>query len=161
MKGGNEAWFVTGGAKVSRVFRTFDRGRSWSSSVNPVPAGNPSSGLFSIAFLDSKRGFTVGGNYKAPALAALNGARTDTAGRTFVPAPISSAGFYSAVAALPGTNSELIAVGLAGSAASRDAGATWTVLDATPLNAAAFSDPRTGWAVGPKGTIVRWSAPTR
>lgn len=156
-RGGDEAWFVTGGARVSRVFRTKDGGLSWSAAAVPVPAGNASSGLFSVAFLDARRGFVSGGDYKRPELEALNGARTEDGGRTWKPSPVAPSGFFSALAALPWDPESLFAVGPGGSAVSRDAGRTWSSVDQTPLNAVAFAD-RTGWAVGPKGTIVRYAA---
>jgi photosystem II stability/assembly factor-like uncharacterized protein len=155
-KGSREGWFVTGGARMSRVFRTYDRGVAWSSSPNPVPAGNASSGLFSVAFLDAKTGFAAGGNYKEPGLAALNGSRSENGGRTWTPAPISESGFFSAVVAVPGVSARLLAVGPTGTAVSDDRGQTWRKVEATPLNAVAFSDADTGWAVGPKGTILRF-----
>ena len=67
----------------------------------------------------------------------------------------------SAVVAIPGTTSDLIAAGLAGEAISRDGGRTWSPLGDVPVNAVAFSDARTGWAVGPKGAILRYSASAR
>jgi photosystem II stability/assembly factor-like uncharacterized protein len=161
LKGTLQGWFVTGGAKMSRVFRTFDRGRSWSSAPNPQPAGNASSGLFSVAFLDPKTGFAVGGNYKEPDLAALNGTRTEDGGRTWTPAPVSPAGFFSAVVTVYGARSRLVAVGPIGTAVSDDRGLSWRKIDATPLNAVAFADENTGWAVGPKGTIVRFTSSPR
>jgi photosystem II stability/assembly factor-like uncharacterized protein len=157
-RGGQEAWFVTGGARVSRVFRTPDRGRTWSVAETPVPAGKASAGLFSVAFLDGSRGFVAGGDYKDARLAALNGARTEDGGKTWSPAPIAPSGFMSAVVAVPKTPADLVAVGLAGSAISHDAGRTWVSLGETPLNAVAFADARTGWAVGPKGTVLRFGA---
>jgi photosystem II stability/assembly factor-like uncharacterized protein len=156
LKGTLQGWFVTGGARMSRVFRTVNRGESWSSSGNPVPAGNPSSGLFSVAFLNSTTGFVVGGNYKEPGLAALNGARSENGGRTWTPTPVAESGFFSAVVAVPGRPTRLVAVGPTGTAISDDKGVTWRKLDATPLNAVAFANESTGWAVGPKGTIVRF-----
>ena len=102
LKGTLQGWFVTGGARMSRVFRTIDRGKSWSSAANPLPAGNASSGLFSVAFVDGQTGFAVGGNYKEPALAALNGTRSGNGGRNWTPAPVSESGFYSAVVTVPG-----------------------------------------------------------
>jgi photosystem II stability/assembly factor-like uncharacterized protein len=158
LAGTQQGWFVTGGARVARVFRTFDRGRSWSAAASPVPAGNASSGLFSVAFLDPKIGFVVGGNYKDPALAALNGARSKDGGRTWVPVPVSASGFYSAITAVPGLPNRLVAVGPMGTAVSEDQGRTWRHVDTTPLNAVAFFDAQTGWAAGPKGTIVRFRA---
>ncbi len=155
-KGGNDAWFVTGGAKVARVFHTADRGLTWTVAEAPVAAANASSGLFSVAFLDAKRGVVTGGDYKQPAFEGLNGARTEDGGATWVPAPLSKSGFFSAVAAVPGAGDRLVAVGLAGTAESRDAGKTWTLLDRTPYNAVAFGSDGAGWAIGPKGTISKF-----
>jgi photosystem II stability/assembly factor-like uncharacterized protein len=159
LKDGREAWFVTGGATAARVFRTADRGRTWTVSETPVSAANASSGLFSIAFLDSSRGYALGGDYKQPKFDGLNGARTEDGGRTWAPAPVSRTGFLSAVQAIPGTGADLVAVGLAGEAMSRDAGRTWTSRGDTPMNAVAFCAPGVGWAVGPKGTILRYAPP--
>ena len=159
-RGGKEAWFVTGGAEVARVFRTEDRGRTWTAAATPLPAGKATAGLFSVAFLDGMRGFVAGGDYKNAKLEALNGARTEDGGKTWTPAPISKAGFYSAVVAVPGTQSDLVAVGPAGSAISHDAGKTWSPLDSKPpLNAVAFAGSDVGWAVGSKGAIVRFAKP--
>lgn len=153
--GGKRAWFVTGGARVSRVFRTLDGGQHWNSSAAPVPAGNPSSGLFSVAFLDEARGFASGGDYKQPTLASLNGIRSDDGGKTWIAAPISMSGFYSAVVTVPGASGRFVAAGPVGIAVSDDAGKAWSSFDSTPLNAVAFGADGAGWAVGPKGTIVR------
>jgi photosystem II stability/assembly factor-like uncharacterized protein len=161
VKGGADAVFVTGGAKVARIFHTRDGGRSWTAAPTPAPAGNASSGLFSVAFLDPKRGFAAGGDYKQPAFAGLNGIRTEDGGATWTPAPLSATGFYSGVVPVPGSKEDLVAVGLAGSALSHDGGRTWTRWGDAPLNAVAFSDSRTGWAVGPKGAIVKFSSNSR
>ena len=50
VSGERNAWFATGGARVARVFRSTDRGRSWTVAETPVLTGNPSSGIFSLAF---------------------------------------------------------------------------------------------------------------
>jgi len=155
LPGGRDAWFVTGGAKVARVFHTKDLGRTWSVAETPAPNGNASSGLFSVAFLDARRGFAAGGDYKQPAFDGLNGIRTDDGGATWTPAPLSATGFYSAVVPVPGAKDVLVAVGLAGEAVSHDAGRTWSKTGDAPMNAAAFSAPGAGWAVGPKGTALK------
>jgi len=161
LAGGREAWFVTGGAKVARVFRTSDRGRSWSVADAPVPAGAASAGLFSLVFLDPQRGFAVGGDYKRPALESLNGARSEDGGASWIPAPVSPAGYFSAVRRVPATELGLIAVGPAGLARSADGGRAWTVEAGTPVNAVALAGAETGWAVGPKGTILKLKLPAR
>jgi photosystem II stability/assembly factor-like uncharacterized protein len=155
LKGGDDAWFVTGGAKVARVFHTKDRGRTWTAVETAAPNGNASSGLFSVAFLDAKRGYAAGGDYKQPAFKGLNGLRTEDGGATWTPAPLSATGFYSAVVPVPVAKDDLVAVGLAGEAVSHDAGRTWTKTGDVPMNAAAFTAAGAGWAAGPKGTVLR------
>src|SRR5207237_9831914 len=62
---GSSLWFGTGGS-AARVFRSTDRGRSWSASEVPAPTGAPSRGVFSVVFASDKRGALVGGDYEAP-----------------------------------------------------------------------------------------------
>jgi photosystem II stability/assembly factor-like uncharacterized protein len=156
--GGQDAWFVTGGAKPARVFHTSDRGRRWTAAATPLLPANASSGLFSVVFLDARRGVAVGGDYKDARVAGLNGVRTGDGGAAWTAAPVAPAGYYSAAAAVPGPDDRLVAVGLAGTAESRDGGRTWTVLDAAPWNAVAFGRDGSGFAVGPRGAIGRFGA---
>jgi photosystem II stability/assembly factor-like uncharacterized protein len=66
----------------------------------------------------------------------------------------------SGVAYIPATNGrELVAVGLAGTARSSDAGESWMMVDTVAFNSVAFASRSDGWAVGPKGRIAKW-APT-
>src|SRR5262249_31722621 len=53
------AWFVTGGARTARVFRSGDRGRNWEVSDTPVATGAASAGIFSIALRDKEHGMIV------------------------------------------------------------------------------------------------------
>ncbi len=62
---GELLWFATGGS-AARVFRSADRGRTWSGTDVPAPSGAPSRGVFSLAFLNERRGALVGGDYQAP-----------------------------------------------------------------------------------------------
>jgi photosystem II stability/assembly factor-like uncharacterized protein len=156
-KGSKQAWFVTGGAASNaRVFRTDDGGRTWTAGTTPLRAGKPSAGLFTVAFWDFRHGFAAGGDYKDVKLAALNGIRTSDGAR-WIRQPIAPSGFFSAVVAVPGSGMDVVGVGPVGSAISHDRGRTWTSWGELPLNAVAFLDANTGWAVGPKGTIVRYA----
>src|SRR5690242_1698960 len=74
-QGQTNAWFVTGGA-VARVFRSNDRGRTWTVTAAPITSGAESSGVFSIAFKDATRGVIVGGDYRKPNEAGDNVATT-------------------------------------------------------------------------------------
>ena len=60
---------------------------------------------------------------------AVNGARTEDGGATWIPATILPAGYMSVVMPVPGTSATFVAAGLAGSGSSLDAGKSWTALD--------------------------------
>ena len=66
VEGERNAWFGTGGATVARVFRSTDRGLTWTVHETPVAAGSASAGIFSLAFRDALHGVAVGGDFKAP-----------------------------------------------------------------------------------------------
>lgn len=155
--GSRDAWIATGGAEQSRVFHSTDRGRTWRAQVTPIPAGAAAKGVFSVAFGNPREGVAVGGDYKQPKLAGVNGARTADGGATWTPVQVAPAGYMSVVAPVPGTRSSWVAGGLAGSGVSRDGGRTWTALDDTPINTVGFAGPSTGWAVGPKGLLMKYA----
>ncbi|TFW11695.1 glycosyl hydrolase [Massilia arenosa] len=157
--GADDAWFVTGGAQGSRVFHSTDKGKTWKASPLPILAGAPSRGGFSVAFREGRIGLAAGGDYKEPTKASLNGARSEDGGATWAPAPILPAGYMSVVVPVPGAPHAFVAAGLAGSGVSTDDGKTWTVLDRTPVNSAAFSTPSGGWLVGPKGVVLKYVGP--
>ncbi|WP_035375031.1 WD40/YVTN/BNR-like repeat-containing protein [Pseudoduganella violaceinigra] len=152
-----DAWFVTGGAGQARLFRSVDRGHNWQAVTLQIPATAPSKGAFSVAFDGNRRGLVVGGDYKEPTLGTLNGSISADGGAGWWPAQILPTGFLSAVVPVPGARGTFVAVGLAGSGYTRDGGKSWTIIEKeTKLNAVGFSASGAGWAVGPKGLIVKY-----
>ncbi len=102
-------WFGTGGAQVSRVFRSIDCGRTWTAHNTPIPAGNASSGIFSIAFRDPDHGVAVGGDYKKPDRAEKVIACTSDGGRTWMhPSGHGPRGFRSGAVYLPDSRQPLL-----------------------------------------------------
>jgi photosystem II stability/assembly factor-like uncharacterized protein len=157
--GSQDAWIVTGGAASARVFHSSDRGASWRAASLPIAAGAPARGAFSVAFADPRHGMVAGGDYKEKTMAGVNGARSDDGGASWTPAAILPVGYMSVVTPIAGTPS-YVAAGLAGSGYSRDGGRSWTALDTTPLNTVAFASPATGWAIGPKGLLMKYAGPS-
>jgi len=155
--GESNVWIGTGGAAVARVYRSVDRGRTWSVAESPIHAGSASSGIFGLTFRDDRHGVAVGGDYQMVRGGLPNVALTDDGGRSWRiakgPLPV---GYLSAVSFVPGSSS-LIAVGLAGTALSSDGGESWRMVDSVGYNSVRFVDPNAGWAVGPKGRIARWT----
>jgi photosystem II stability/assembly factor-like uncharacterized protein len=154
---GKNVWFGTGGGAVARVFRSTDGGGTWNVAATPIAAGNASSGIFSIAFKDSKNGVIVGGDYKKENEASANVATTTDGGASWVLSKGSRpSGFRSAVAYLSdGHRSRFITVGPSGSDYSLDSGASWTQIDSTGFHALSIAKG-TGWAVGENGRIAKY-----
>lgn len=161
VQGTSNVWIGTGGGPRARVFHSSDRGRTWSVADTPIHAGNSASGIFSVAFRDARNGVAVGGEYSKPKQAFDNVAVTSDGGQTWRLArgPLPP-GYMSAVAYVPGTDGRsLVAVGLAGTATSSDAGESWAMVDTVAYNSIVFASGTDGWAAGPKGRIAKW-APT-
>ncbi len=159
VQGERNAWFGTGGAAVARVFRSTDRGQSWTVHETPVAAGKPSAGIFSLAFHGPIHGIAVGGDYKEPERAANVIAKTSDGGLTWTtPKGPGPAGYRSAVCFVPGTNKPMaVAAGPTGSDLSRDEGETWVSLGKMGFHAVGFVGPIDGgWGVGDDGTIARY-----
>ena len=157
--GSHDAWLVSGGAAVARLFHSTDRGRTWTVHDTPMRAGTASAGIFSVAFRDANHGVIAGGDYQKPALRGRNLAATNDGGVTWALADSTSSptGFRSAVTYVPRTNGrQLVVVGLTGTDVSHDGGATWMPVDSLAYNSVAFAADGSGWAVGPKGRIARW-----
>jgi photosystem II stability/assembly factor-like uncharacterized protein len=157
--GSADAWFSTGGAENARVFHSSDGGRSWSASAVPIPAGAPARGIFSVGFRDGRVGLAAGGDYKDTSMATVNGARTEDGGASWSAAPILPTGYMSVVVPVRGAADAFVAAGLAGSGYSNDAGKSWTILDRAPVNTVGFASPAVGWAVGPKGLVMKYAGP--
>lgn len=160
--GDRDAWLVSGGASVARLYHSTDRGRTWAVHDTPLRAGLASAGIFSVAFRDARHGVIAGGDYQQPALRGRNLAVTSDGGTTWMLSDSASSplGYRSAVAFVPGSGGRrLLAAGLTGTDVSRDGGMTWTNVDSTAYNSVAFATDGTGWAVGPRGRIARWQAP--
>jgi photosystem II stability/assembly factor-like uncharacterized protein len=159
VQGTTHAWFGTGGGATARVFHSTDRGRTWTVAETPIRAGNPASGVFSLAFRDADHGVAVGGDYKRLDDPAGNLATTSDGGRTWAPAVESRpAGYRSAVAFVPGQGRPtLVAVGPSGSDLSTDGGRTWSKLGSPGFHAVGFGgSAEAGWAVGEDGRIARF-----
>lgn len=155
--GSRHAWFGTGGASRARVFRTTDQGLTWEVADTPIAAGNASSGIFSLAFSDADHGVAVGGDYRLERGSGDNLATTRDGGMTWAFAgAIRLRSFRSAVAYVPGSKGQrLMAVGPAGTDASRDGGRTWIPVGDEGFHAVSISpDGAAVWAVGEGGRIA-------
>jgi photosystem II stability/assembly factor-like uncharacterized protein len=156
-QGERNVWFGTGGARA-RVFRSTDRGRTWTVATTPLRSDTRSSGVFSLAFRDADHGVAVGGDYTRPDDRERCVATTADGGRTWTLVDRAApSGFRSAVVYVPGASRPtLVTVGPSGSDRSVDDGSTWTQLGRDGYHAISLAGPSgAGWAVGEQGAIAR------
>jgi photosystem II stability/assembly factor-like uncharacterized protein len=161
VQGMTHAWIGTGGS-AARVLRTTDQGRTWSAAETPIRSGQPSTGIFSVAFLDDTSGVIVGGDYQSPENRAANSARTTDGGLTWTLVLEPPLGYRSSVTYVPkAATPTLVAVGTSGSDISTDGGRTWSHLGSVGYNVVGFAPSGSiGWAAGADGRIVKIT-PTR
>jgi photosystem II stability/assembly factor-like uncharacterized protein len=152
VQGKNSAFLVSGGTDA-RVFKSIDRGRTWSSAPTPIVKGSAGSGIFSVAFRTGLNGAIVGGNYEKPNVAANTLAFTRDGGATWM-AGEGLSGYRSSASFID--DRTLIAVGTNGSDISYDRGGTWKKVGNEDLNAVAAKGRKAVWAVGPRGLVVKW-----
>jgi photosystem II stability/assembly factor-like uncharacterized protein len=149
--GKSHAWIGTGAAAKSRVLRTSDSGRTWQIADTPLASG-PSTGIFSIAFRDTRHGVIAGGDYTKENEARDNLATTNDGGATWTLVKGLS-GFRSVVTYVPGTKT-LLALGPSGGDYSLDDGRTWTPLTGPGFDTFSFAPGKSiGWAAGNNGRI--------
>jgi photosystem II stability/assembly factor-like uncharacterized protein len=152
-RGEKDVWFVTGGARVARVFHSRDRGISWEVSETPIVAGIPSAGVFSIAFRDTEHGMIVGGDYRKPNDSGATVAVTSDGGKTW--SLLDKRLPYRSCVAW--AKDRWVAVGTSGSDVSRDEGKSWKSRDRENYNSVGFTPEGEGWAAGPKGRVARFA----
>jgi photosystem II stability/assembly factor-like uncharacterized protein len=146
--------FLVSGGSDARVFRSADRGRTWTLANTPIVKGTPGSGIFSIAMYDKNNGVIVGGNYEKPLERNDTFAMTSDGGAHWK-AGARPDGYRSGVAFLD--RHTIVAVGTNGSDISYSRSMTWEKLGDENLNAVAAYCRNSVWAVGANGNVFRLS----
>ena len=154
--GDRHLWIGTGAADTARVLRTADRGISWEIDNTPIVSGG-FSGIASLAFADTLRGWAFGGNLGESDIHTDNGALTSDGGRTWhlIGRPVFTGAVYGSALVPQAPTTTLAVVGPKGLDYSTDGGMTWVTLDTVSYWAVAFASPQAGWATGPRGRIIK------
>jgi len=155
-QGRDIAWVATGAGQQARVFRTGDRGTTWTSAATPIVQGTPTTGHATITFRDEHTGLAAGGDIADQQGTSDNVVVTRDGGVTWTVAgrPSFTGAVYGAVY-VPGGNGLVVAVGPRGASWSPDDGRTWQVLDTLEYWSAGFASRAAGWLVGPGGRVTR------
>jgi photosystem II stability/assembly factor-like uncharacterized protein len=159
--GTEHAWIATGGAATARILATTDGGDTWASYATPIPQGTPASGIFTVAFRDTRRGILAGGDLEAPDALSDNVAISNDGGKTWklvdgTPFPGAAFGLSYAGAPRGEHRRTVVITGPGGAAWTRNEGRKWHLLpDVRDFWAVAFANPQHGWLVGTEGRIVK------
>ena len=159
VQGDRNAWIASGGGARARVFRTTDRGRTWTVHDTGVPGG-ASAGLFGIAFADARNGVAIGGDYAIERGVTDVAIRTSDGGVTWHRAGTVSRpdGVNQGLHLIPGSRpTRFVAVGAYGTAFSDDFGATWQHGDTVTAWGVGFAAPNVGWVAGSRGHISKFT----
>jgi photosystem II stability/assembly factor-like uncharacterized protein len=131
-RGLHHAWFGTQpDGPNSRVFRTRDRGHTWSVATTPIPGGPDQFGIASLAFRDTQHGLALGGSgpdTDAPSVIAATADGGATWSRVGSPA-----GFRTSISIPTNRRRFAVAAGFTGSDFATDGGDTWHLFDQTDL----------------------------
>ncbi|MFJ6572574.1 WD40/YVTN/BNR-like repeat-containing protein [Streptomyces sp. NPDC091292] len=160
--GTRDVWLATGGGARARVLHSADRGRTWTATDTPIPAGDPARGVFAVAFRDRAHGIAVGGDYRADQASPDAAAVTGDGGRTWGPSAQPPPAYRSGVTWLPhslshsvGARHAVLAVGPTGTDLTTDGGRTWRTVDTGSYDTVDCTADGTCWASGEKGRIAR------
>ena len=148
---GHRAWFGTGGSTQARVFRSDDRGVSWTVAPTPIRSG-PTAGIFALAFRGQQHGLAVGGDFLAETASPDNFARTTDGGTSWSLLPAAPAEYRSGATWVNGHTA--IAVGPSGSDVSTNMGTTWQRFDDGSLDTVDCANPNACWASGANGRVA-------
>ena len=151
---GGSAWIGLGGPSA-RILKSPDFGATWSFSESTLRSGEPSAGVFSVAFKDPQVGLAMGGDYRDES--GLDGtlALSTDGGATWT-AGTGLSGFRSCVVWMPEMSEQTwIAAGPLGADLTPDDGETWQPLGNTGFHVLSRSPAGTLWAAGADGRIAR------
>jgi photosystem II stability/assembly factor-like uncharacterized protein len=148
---GHRAWFGTGAQAQARVFRSDNRGQTWSVSATPMNSG-PSSGIFALAFRSQQHGLAVGGDFDAANPSTNNFASTRDGGSSWQLVPSAPPEYRSGATWVNGNT--VLVVGPSGSDFSADHGATWRRFDNGSLHTTDCANPNACWASGANGRVA-------
>jgi len=148
--GKNTVFIATGGGKISRVFKSIDRGRNWKVYNTPLRSGE-GSGIYSMSMKSEKEGVIVGGNYLDSANTKAICAYTLDGGQTWKLSEKQPYGYRSCVTVY---NDYFICCGRNGIDVSYDKGNKWKHISDDAYYSCVLNKNH-GWLFGKKGKMAK------
>ena len=151
------AWIGTGAGGSARVFRSVNRGATWTVAEAPIFHASKASGIATLAFRDSVNGLALGGDIGDATSHTDNVAATFDGGKTWrlTGKPIMSGAIYGSAWVPGAAKPTVVIVSPKGAEFSADNGADWISLSTKAYWAVGFAPNGVGWMVGPGGRITK------
>jgi photosystem II stability/assembly factor-like uncharacterized protein len=154
--GKSDAWIASGGA-AARVYRSTDRGKSWTVTDTPVVRSD-AGGIFSLAARDPQTLVAVGGDFEKPNKSADTAAYSRDGGVTWTAGGDldgyrSGSDFLPPTAATGTPSLGVIAVGPTGTNVSFDGGVTWKDVRRGAFDSVECTGDGACWASGSDGRV--------
>lgn len=145
VEGTSNAWFGTAHAAPIRVFKSTDKGQSWTLVNTPLSTNGDFKGITTIAFKDSLNGF-AGSSLYPHSETANNLVKTTDGGQSWTVVsqflPIDP----QTLVYVPHTNNSIAVSSPQGFGYSDDGGETWEILNTQRCFALSFAGPTAGYA---------------
>ncbi len=144
---GNNAWIAT---TAGAVYKSMDKGKTWSKTATPIVNEKPTEGIYSIDFYDENVGFAIGGDYTQPQSNKANKVVTQDGGVTWqLVADGEEPNYKSCVQYVPNSDGEgLVVVGFTGISYSQDSGQHWKRLSDEGFYSLRFLNDTVAYASG-------------
>ncbi len=146
VEGTSNAWFGTALGEPVRIFRTTDKGRTWTVANTPLSTNRPYWGISTIVFKDSLNGFAGCGGITND---SNNLAQTTDGGKSWSLVTTYQHRSPSTLVYVPKTSNLSLAVTAKdGSIYTLDGGITWRLISSDLYLGLTFASPTAGWATG-------------
>ena len=145
----NHCWVLCGG-KVSRIYHSADKAKTWEVYPTPLINGTSTTGGYSVDFFDENTGFIIGGDYTIPKSKEKNKVNTNDGGKTWkLVANNKTPNYKSCIQYVPNSNGKvLIAVGFTGISLSDNGGEVWEELSSSSFYTLRFINQKYAIAAG-------------
>jgi hypothetical protein len=136
--GDSTVYFGTGNGLVARLFKSQDRGASWSVLDTPIKAGE-SYGIYSLDFWEREKGIIIGGSYIDSTNTTNIAFFTEDGGNSWKEVSKGLPGYISCIAANE-NGSVVVVTGRMGTYYSINQGKEWLQLTEMPFYSCVISD---------------------
>jgi photosystem II stability/assembly factor-like uncharacterized protein len=152
--GKSDVYIGLGGQEAS-FFYSYDMGETWNKTITPIQSGEPSEGIFSIAFKNEKEGLIVGGDYRGDSLTRINSAYTIDKGKTWFPimASLLPKGYRSGIDIM--LDGLVLTVGRETCSYFRDGMTAYEIMNGKYYAVSVTKDGKSAYASGPRGAIAK------